>query len=460
MIFSIRDSLAFLVVIIGAGFLSSCFAQETVGEDHHADSCRLCQGKKHFHDRNPWMEMEADFRYRIIREQSRKLDRSLYHDRFWQRYRARLGMKFFLDDNIDLNMRIVSEPRYYDRDDRQEQFIRDEVLLDRLNLTFKEVFDMPLTIVAGRQNLHYGTGWLVVEGTPSDGSRTFFFDAVRLIYDFEDSDTTADLVYINNHRDSAKYIKPINDYDQDMAEQDESGAILWLTHRPQEDTLYEGYLIYKHDEVSSPASSSAVEGETYTFGGALQETINDNWSCRVEIAPQFGHKNGKNLASFATNNQLKYKFNDRYNNYLFFDYEHLSGDSDPTGNYDKLWGRDNFWGNCYTGTIDSIDGRESDSSNLHRFAAGWGFDTGKNSTLQTVYNFLLADHNTENSGTNGLSSNGNVRGHLLTTQFKLKQNPHLDHRINIEFFIPGNFLIYSGTNCYNYCCSGSLLIIT
>ena len=38
---------------------------------------------------------------------------------------------------------------------------------------------VPLDFKIGRQDLFLGNGWLVGDGTPLDGSRTFYFDAIR-----------------------------------------------------------------------------------------------------------------------------------------------------------------------------------------------------------------------------------------------------------------------------------------
>ncbi len=38
---------------------------------------------------------------------------------------------------------------------------------------------MPLTATVGRQDIIEGVGWLVMDGTPLDGSRTVYFDAAR-----------------------------------------------------------------------------------------------------------------------------------------------------------------------------------------------------------------------------------------------------------------------------------------
>ena len=104
-------------------------------------------------------------------------------------------------DDIDFNMRLVWEFRVWDHPTRKNQHIDfDEILFDRFNLTMRNMFDMPLTGVIGRQDIILGKAWLVLDGTPLDGSRTIYLDAARFTYDWEEKDTKIDMIYIHTPR--------------------------------------------------------------------------------------------------------------------------------------------------------------------------------------------------------------------------------------------------------------------
>ena len=90
-------------------------------------------------DRNrltDWLSMGGEFRFRTIRERARKLQNGDHgHDRWWQRFRGRVWAKVEPLENLEFNIRIVTEPRLYcRRNDLPERFIREEALFDRANV--------------------------------------------------------------------------------------------------------------------------------------------------------------------------------------------------------------------------------------------------------------------------------------------------------------------------------------
>jgi hypothetical protein len=429
----VSRNLVFAVFIVGLCFCPALQGREETAYD--------TSQKKITDLKNPadWLELGGDFRFRLVYDNARKLDKeALGHDRINVRFRARARAKIKLTDDLDFNIRLVAEPRYYIRPPSMDkQFVDHEVLFDWLNLTWRNAFDLPLTVTVGRQELKLGSEWLITDGTPLDGGRTNFFDALRFTYNLEDYNTTADLIWVENHGDTAKWLKPFNDRDIDLAEQDEQGAILYLAQKTGKDSGRDLYFIYKHD--SRRNRSSGSEGEIYTIGFRKYGRLDEHWQYSMEFAPQFGHKNGKSLGAFGTNNQLIYNFNDEKENKIYLGYEYLSGNDDPDKNFDKVWGRIDTWSVLYQGCIDSIDGREYDSSNLHRVYMDWATSLTEKVQLKSGYALLFADDNTYKGGTGGMSKSGNFRGQLVRVQITYKVNDHIEHRLEGELFGPGDF---------------------
>jgi hypothetical protein len=429
----VSRNLVFAVFIAGVCFCPALQGREETAYD--------TSQKKITDLKNPadWLELGGDFRFRFIYDDARKLDKeAVGHDRIQTRFRARVQAKIKLTDDLDFNMRLVTEPRYYIRAEVEpHHWAYHEALFDKFNLTWRNAFDLPMTAVIGRQEIRLGSGWLICDGTPLDGGRTAFFDALRFTYEMENWDTTADFILVDDHGDSAKWLKPFNDRDIDLAEQDEKGAILYFNKRTSQDSGIDLYFIYKHD--THRLISSGSEGEIYTLGTRFYGRLNERWQYSMEFAPQFGHKNGKSLGAFGTNNQLIYNFNDEKKNKIYLGYEYLSGNDDPDKNFDKVWGRIDTWSVLYQGCIDSIDGREYDSSNLHRIYADWATNLTEKVQLKSGYALLFADDNTYKGGTGGMSKSGNFRGQLLRTQLSYKISKNIEHRLEGELFIPGDF---------------------
>jgi hypothetical protein len=425
-------------LIYAVAVLSLCFVQIALADskDDYDPSNGI---GKHFKQSETWLEMETDFRLRVVYDEAGKLDKEANgHDRLNTRYRSRIRAKIKQSENLDFNIRLMTEPRYYHRPSSMDkQFTYHEAIFDQLNFAWRNAFDLPVTTTIGRQEVNLGSGWLLRDGTPLDGGRTNFFDAFRFTYDLEEYNTTADLIWIEDYGDSSKLIEPFNSRDIDLAEQDEHGAILYLAKKEEQDSGIDGYFIYKHDSDRNRTRGS--EGEIYTLGIMKYGKFSENWRYCFELAPQFGHKNGKELNAFATNNLLAYHFNDTKKNSLHIGYEYLSGDNDPDRNFDKVWGRIDTWSVLYQGIIDSIDGRESDASNLHRLNFGWITEPRDKIEVTTGYHLLFADDNTSSGGTNGMSKSGNFRGQLLRAQIKYKISEHVYHRLEGELFFPGDF---------------------
>lgn len=386
-------------------------------------------------DKFPGLEWSGDFRYRAIREVARKLDKDGEgDDRFWQRYRLRAGLRARYPEDLQLNLRLVTEPRYYARRHLPEQLIREELLFDRLNLQIDNFQGMPLAVKIGRQNLWFGDGWLIREGTPADGSRTVHFDAIRLTWQAQN--LKADLVWIENNANSSAWLKPINDQGVDLSEQDERGGILYLSGELSEATQLDGYCIYKRDH---NATAKGVQGEIYTPGVRVVHRFGRRWRGSLELAPQFGHKNGKDLDSFGSFARITWEPGDRLDSVLHFGYEYLSGDSDPDKYFDMGWSREGRYSDLYNGAIDSLDGRDFDSANIHRPNITWEFKPFHSVQIITDYSLLFAATQPRAAGTGGLSSGGRFRGHLIKNQLKHRLNDNVHHRVTTELFFPGNF---------------------
>jgi hypothetical protein len=367
-----------------------------------------------------------------------RLDRkALGHDQIFQRYRARVWAKKKHSEGLYSNIRLATEPRYYFRPDiLEDQFIRDETLVDQLNLEWDSFLGEDISLVVGRQDFRLGNGWLVTDGTTIDGSRTHYFDALRLTQKHENN-SKYDFILYDNHANSSHWIKPFNDRDLDLDEQDDQGVMLYLSDIPYQRSLVDAYFFYKHDRKRVLRRSN--KGEIYTLGASYKSCINDRTRYDLELTPQFGHKNGKDFTAAATNARLDYDLDDDNNSTVHFMYEYRSGDDDPDKYFDKLWGRFPQWSELYDIRISSIDGRVGDASNLHRLNMGLETNLAKDIKLECEYHLLFADQNTLLAGANGLSKSGTFRGQLLTVQLEFLGNEHLKHRINGELFFPGDY---------------------
>ena len=388
---------------------------------------------------DPRVRYGGDFRFRIIHEDKRKLSsEETGNDRLWQRYRARIWSSVDLASNIQFNMRLVTEPRHYSHSSPKEDWIRKEILFDNFNLKFQNCFRLPLEVTAGRQQIEFADRWLVGEGTPDDGTRTAHFDAVRSRWEWEAQRATINLIWIENHRNSAAWLPPICDADLDNHPQDERGVIAWLSKEVSDGKFADSYFIYKKD-FNGEGTVDSVNGETYTFGMRAHGKTDGLLSYNAEIAPQFGYKNSKDYSAFAANTWLQWTQFDPRGVSFRLGYEYLSGDSDPDKSFDKLWGREGLWSDLYTGGIDGFDGRSLDSSNLHRPHCILEARPFEKIRAKVEYSLLFADKVVDGVGSKEVDDGSRFRGHHLKAALEHQWTDRTKHYVTMQIMLPGNY---------------------
>jgi len=74
-------------------------------------------------------------------------------------------------------------------------------VIDNLYVDIKDLFDQSVDIRAGRQDFlgTYGEGFLIMDGTPQDGSRTFYFNAFKTAWSIDETNNL-DFIYIRDPR--------------------------------------------------------------------------------------------------------------------------------------------------------------------------------------------------------------------------------------------------------------------
>ncbi len=313
----------------------------------------------------------------------------------------------------------------------------------------------------GRLDLSFGDNWLVFEGTPLDGSRTINFDAARASYEWKARKTTIDAVYIDQGARNDRWLPPIRvssdtiegekqPIKKAQIEQNERGAILYVTNKSLAKTQLDGYFIYKgcrkeavRDDDDPNLKTNLGRGDDadlYTLGARVVGTPAPAWRYRAEGAYQTGTKNGVTLRAFGLNSALMFAPKLKTSPELRLAYEFLSGDDpgtkDRNEGFDILWGRWPRWSELYIYTY-APESRISQLGNLHRFGPGLTIKPTPKVDWLTDFNLLYADETP--AATAFLSGQGRFRGKLLTSSIRAKLSPSLSGHLWSEFFFPGDF---------------------
>lgn len=467
-----RTMFTVVAVILLAGLIaitSQAMAADNAPAATAGSAPAATQQTDPFHNPTDWLTMGADVRFRehygynwtALNENKTDAAGNDDHKFHFERYRARWWTTSALNDDVSINTRFTWEFRTWEKPaSKQQDTDLDEIIMDNFNLKLKNFLGTPTTAVIGRQDIFLGQGWLVADGTPLDGSRTFYFDAARFTVDLAEK-TKLDMIYIDNQPESDWWLKPINDRRKYVTQQKEQGAIFYLTDKSTP-TQFEGYIMYKHNEPVDPIvhnafafSKTAVnafskEASIFTFGGAAQAPICDNWDYRVEGAVQTGESappnsalspNTKEETLFALGGKadLQYSFKDELNNRLHTVYEYLSGDRESSKRveeFNPLWGQWPQWSEMYQPYTTQLE--DNLVSNLHRLAFGHKFKPNDQWEILTDYHLLWANENSY-AGNAKFSNDSLFRGQLITCWARYNFTKQLKGNLVFEYMMPGHY---------------------
>ena len=403
-----------------------------------------------------WFSWGLDLRFRNeYYDNARSLNSDApFHEQEYLRHRGRLWTTFTPVPDASLNVRLTSEPRTWIN--RNSSGVRGMDwncgLFDTLNVQWRNVLGQPATLTVGRQDIRLGDGWLVMEGTPGDGSATLYLDAARLTWELKEQHTTVDVIGICQSARDDNWLPTINNPDRCLTEQNERGAVLNVENKSIAAANLCGYFIYKHDE---RVTSTGDNGDIYTLGARVSGLPLEHWQYSVECAWQFGEKQDLNIkypavsteyrdhSAVGINSRFTYLVKDRFNQQVYFCYEYLSGDDPATEadeSFDVLWGRWARWSDLVNIYESSTETRVGQLSNLHRFGPGWAITPAKGLDFSSNYYLLFGDQNRPTrTASPALFGGGDFRGHFLQSVLKYKYNQHLSGHLCGEFLFPGDY---------------------
>ncbi|HOX04626.1 MAG TPA: alginate export family protein [Verrucomicrobiota bacterium] len=433
-----------------------------------------------------WFSWGADLR---IRDEYYDNIVSLTDNARWSaqnviRFRGRVWASATPAEGVSLNARVAAEPREWTRpaftgnyrhpngpggaDDTGGQGMEWRYgIIDSLNLKWTNAFGAPLSLTLGRQDMMFGdywNWWLVADGTPGDGSWTYFLDSARATLDAKEIKTKFDLVYLYQNARPDAWLPTLDDPGPSidnaagygLTEQNEQGVILYASNKSLNNTTIDGYFIYKGDDKEF---ANGDDADIYTFGAKIAGALAEHWSYSLEGAYQLGNKkdptvktpvdvSGKrrDINAYGGNARLSYLFKDPLNNQAHLVYEYLSGDDPDTQGddemFDVLWGRWPRFSELYIYSYAAeTSGKVAQANNIQRIGAGWTMSPAKDLHLGAYYNAWFAPQETPTRALDStlFSKNGDFRGHFLQSVLTYTISRHVKAHLWAEFVWPGDY---------------------
>ena len=342
-----------------------------------------------------------------------------------------------------------------------------EGVFDNLYVKANNLFGLPVDLKIGRQDFMgpdgYGEGFLFRDGTPNDGSRTYYFNAARARWHINENNSV-DFVYIVDQfedtflptwRTAVPNAGTYYDNKKILNASDERAFMVYGRDKITENLTVEPYYIYKREK-KHPIGPATPQLDLNNFG-AHAVYKDDPWAFGGEFVYQFGEYNGgRDRAGYGGYAYANRKFADLPLSPVFeLRYVYLSGDkpdTDKDENFDPLFSRAPYWNELliYTQIYETItEGYAIPGywTNSQMFMAKVTMDVTPDTKFSLSYQYWLANEKAQTLPPfKAMFANGHERGHLPTAFITHKFSKDIDAFLQYEYFIPGNFYNDSAKN--------------
>lgn len=388
-------------------------------------------------------------------------------DRNFFRLRTSIWGKVDFDSSFGIYLKLTNEAKYYGmgpfrfksplEDDKLDP---DELVFDNLYVDAKDLFGLPVDIRIGRQDFlgpnTYGEGFLLMDGTPGDGSRTFYFNAAKVTVKF-DKQNSIDFVYINDPATDTflaslhpAITNPLYlDNKRLLTASREQAYMAYARTKPVDGLTVEPYYIYK---IEGSSTIVTPELKLNTVGGRAVFAMDGGWNVGGEYAYQFGeYSNGNDrrgnggyvfVGRKYPQVALKPEFDLRY--------VYLSGDDPNTTTKNKTWdplfSRNPYWNELLIYSLPHEQLANGGPipgywTNMQIAKATIKLNFDPDTSLALAYQYLWAPEKAVPSLTSyaPMFGTGKSRGHLPTAMLSHVFSKNVDGYLQLEYFIPGSF---------------------
>ena len=405
----------------------------------------------------PWLSWGGDLRvretfYHNVIDMMDEFDDTRHFVRFRARLWATVG-PFFKDESIETPngltayVRITAEPRYFIEHPAGDDVPTwTEVVLDNAWVEWARLAGLPVTIKVGRQDMIYGRGFVILDGTPLDASRTICSDAIKLTVHLDDVQTTLDLFYISNEGRPVR-VRPYgysSHGSRYLAESDVELFGAYLINRSVKNHEFHAYYIYKQEDTIGPYT---FPDRTVHTVGALGQGAFPN-ECATfdyygELGFQWGREGRASRRAMAAAADLGCTLNKvPWTPRFHAAYTFLSGDDPGTGRFegwDPVLGRWPQFGEIVAYRMAAEYGRPGFHSNLTRYGAGVQLHPMPKMCVSLDYNFLRANEHDNAAGSTFPFAGGKDRGHLFTGLVAYEFTPRISGHVCAEYLAPGSY---------------------
>ena len=216
----------------------------------------------------------------------------------YYRIRTRVWGQATYGEDLGAYLRLGNEFRGYNSpsaSDKHKNKFPDEVFIDNLYFDYKNIGDR-VDLRVGRQDIKEGAGRVISDGTPGDGSRSAYFNAIMAKVKMLEKSSVDLMGTWNPYRDDATLGNPYNPYDltkivsgSPYSKMDEKGLMAYLHYNEIQDFPMEFYWIWKQESRFFDSKGKRYpDRDFHTVGARLMPKLTDKLSAEIEGAGQVG----------------------------------------------------------------------------------------------------------------------------------------------------------------------------
>jgi hypothetical protein len=394
--------------------------------------------------REPVLKFELTERFRVeATDNALALDAAAGKDVSYTRMRTSVLGRWTPNRAWRADLKLTNEFRYWMSPPGRE-FTMNEVVVDYLNVRWERP---RFTLAVGRQDLFLGEGFVIADGGPLDGSRTYYFNAARLDWKVAPQGT---LTFLYLYQPPTDTLLPvINDQDQPMVEQLETGYGVYFQGKAGTAGI-EAYALGKTQEANE---AFPHDSEFATVGARAVAPLLPSLTLTAEGAGQWGTFQDAAMAAYGCYATLDWSPGLRLPapTTVTLGGIYLSGDDPATDDWegwDPVFSRWPKWSESYIYTQAKEFGRPAYWSDLGSLFAGVKFQFGAPWDFKFTWHHLTAPQPSPASA-GFADGGGNGRGELFINRLTYNDGKRLSGHLIWELFLPGGHY-FDGADRYGW----------
>jgi hypothetical protein len=349
----------------------------------------------------------------------------------WGKWRYRKGWEIHAGINNEHRHWFKSTRGYENRD-----FEINELVLENLYISADRIAGSPVSVKLGRQNIRYGEGFLMMDASPLDGSRTIYFNGIRVKTEMDGRVLEFHSV-ANPEWD--RYLPVVNSLRRNLVERDERGAGIYYVDDALFDGRLESYYFFKSED--TPGDN---RDEIHTMGGRVRGEYGEGGIYAAELAFQFGNRAGEKRRAVGGYAHSDYRLMLFMRPVLGAGMIYLSGDDPETAAFEgwnPLYSRWPKWSDLYIYTLASLGRGVAYWENLAAINLKLSLSPSENTAIDATVYYMTAPEAplVDSSDPAPAVIGGSDRGILSILKFSWSYTEYLSGHLLWERFYPGNY---------------------